>query len=119
MGTRTSQQRQSYQVQIGLDAEQQDSELRNACTICDDLHSIRSTVGLLLDLCKANRKIDPVNLSGVLTMLGEKLDGTEDSANGLRRLIECLAPTPDLQQGAEENDHAGLPLVPPASTCDS
>lgn len=119
MGMGQSQQRQSYQVPIGLTVEQLDSELIRVAGICEDLHSIRGTVGLLLDLCKANRKIDPVNLSGVIAILGEKLDGTEDLANGLRRLVECLAPTPAFQQGAEENDHAGLHLVPPSSTCDS
>ncbi|QOJ35587.1 MAG: hypothetical protein HRU82_11830 [Nitrospira sp.] len=115
----TSQQAKSYQVQIGLTDGQLDGEMGDVCTLCDDLQSIHGTVRILLALCKGGRKIDPVNLSGLLQMLDEKLDGTEDLANGLRKLIECLTPTAALRQGADGNGNAGLHLVPVTSTHES
>lgn len=118
MSMETSQQRQSYQVQIGLERERLDSELAYAGAICSDLHSIRGTVGLLLALCKGGRKIDPEHLSGVLELLDGTLDGTEDSANGLRRFLECLAPAHDLQ-GAAGDGEAGLHLVSAKPTGES
>jgi hypothetical protein len=111
MGKRISQQQHSYQIQIDLSWERLDGEICHASAVCDDLRHIRGAVGLLLDLCKDGRKIDPVHLSGVLGMLDETLDGTADLANGQRRFLEQLLPTPGLQDGADGSENAGLHLV--------
>lgn len=116
MGKRISQQQHSYQIQIDLSQERLDGEICHASAVCDDLRHIRGAVGLLLDLCKDGRKIDPMHLSGVLGMLDETLDGTADLANGLRGFLECLASSSGSQQGADGNGKTGLHLVDAKAT---
>lgn len=116
MNMKTSQERQPYQVQIGLAGEKLDSEIRLAQTIHNNLQSIRGTVGILLALCKGNRKIDPTNLSCVLEMLDWTLDESEDLASGLHKFLEDLTPVPDFEQGYDGQGKAGLRIIPAMST---
>lgn len=112
MNMEVSHAPQPHQVHIGLAKEELDCERRLAQAICNDVQSIRGTVGILLALCKGNRKIDPADLNGLLTILDETLDGTEDWAHGVRIFLERLTPASAFVRCADGNDNAGLRIVP-------
>ena len=98
------------QIHVSLDRENLDCEIRLAENMCSDVKSIRGTVGILLALCKSNRKIDPSDLSGLLTILSETLDGTEDWAEGVCRFLRCLTPIQE-PHGGDVHERTGMHLI--------
>ena len=83
----------SVTIPISMNRDRLEDEQAQASPLMGELSMIRGACNLLLDACRAGRKLDASHVEGLATMLAGSIEGVEDLAHGVAGFVKRLRPT--------------------------